>query len=89
MHKKERERVRPVVEAGNAVCAQPECLHASRVIEPGRPWDLAHSDDRESILGPAHMDCNRLAALKKARAMAVKTRPEVAEALGWKPTREW
>jgi hypothetical protein len=45
-----------------------DCVLCFEPIEPGQKWDLAHSDDRRSWLGPAHASCNRReAGLKTAR----------------------
>jgi hypothetical protein len=53
-HKRIRERLIPVVASGGAVCAL-----CSERIEAGSAWDLAHTDDRRSWLGPSHARCNR------------------------------
>jgi hypothetical protein len=53
-HKRMRERLGPLVAAGSTVC-----VLCGEPIEAGSPWDLAHSDDRRSWLGPSHSRCNR------------------------------
>lgn len=59
-HQQQRARWRPTVEAGDAYCAEPICIHQDgRWIEPGTPWDLAHDRDHGGYLGPAHRACNR------------------------------
>jgi hypothetical protein len=62
-HQRERERLRPSVEAGEAVCTEPICvlerLGATRWIPPGAPWDLAHDRHTGGYHGPAHRRCNR------------------------------
>ena len=58
-HQQERERWRPTVEAGRAICAEPICLMPSRAIHPGTPWDLAHNRNTGHYRGPAHRRCNR------------------------------
>ena len=59
-HQQERERWRPVVEAGNAVCAERICIsQTGRRIRPGTPWDMAHDRTTGAYLGPAHQGCNR------------------------------
>ena len=55
-HRAERERWRPIVDAGRAVCAR-----CKQPIEPGRPWDMGHTDDRTAWTGPEHRACNRKA----------------------------
>lgn len=58
-----RQVVEPFVRAGLAVC--PYC---GELIGPGEEWDLGHSDDRGSLIGPCHAVCNRReAGLKSAR----------------------
>jgi hypothetical protein len=58
-HVKLKERWRPVVEAGNADCAEIICLYRSRWIPPGAKWDLAHDRSTGGYRGPAHRKCNR------------------------------
>ena len=62
-HRAEREALRPVVEAGEAYCAEPICLverdGGSRWIEPWSEWHLAHDRTRPGEYhGPAHARCN-------------------------------
>ena len=59
LHKRERERWRPVVAAGAAYCAEPVCLMDTRWIQPDTPWDLAHDRTTRRYHGPAHRRCNR------------------------------
>jgi hypothetical protein len=58
-HQAERARWRPIVDRGDAWCAEVVCLLASRWIRPGTPWDLAHDRNTGGYLGPAHRRCNR------------------------------
>jgi hypothetical protein len=55
-HERERARWKPKVEAGLVHCAR-----CRQPIEPGRPWDLGHTDDRTTWTGPEHVTCNRRA----------------------------
>lgn len=55
-HQRERERWAPKVDAGLVNCAR-----CKEPIEPGRPWDLGHADDRQTWSGPEHVHCNRVA----------------------------
>lgn len=55
-HKQERARWAPKVDAGLVDCAR-----CRKPIEPGRPWDLGHLDDRSGWSGPEHRSCNRVA----------------------------
>lgn len=58
-HQTERERWRPTVDAGYALCHAATCLEDSRAITPGTPWDLGHTPDRSAWTGPEHRGCNR------------------------------
>lgn len=59
VHQQTREAWRPIVESGQAQCAEPICLMATRWIPPGSPWDLAHDRAAGGYRGPAHARCNR------------------------------
>lgn len=56
-HKQRRAGYARLVKAGLA-----SCCRCHEPIRAGEPWDLDHSDDRSSYLGPAHARCNRQAA---------------------------
>lgn len=58
-HRAERERWRPLVDAGDAWCAEIVCLMPDRWIEPGTAWDLCHDRETGGYLGPGHQGCNR------------------------------
>ncbi len=53
-HVKLRRRWTPAVAAGQANCHEIICLHESRWIRPGTPWDLAHDRVTGGYRGPAH-----------------------------------
>lgn len=55
-HEALRKSWRPKVDAGLVDCAR-----CHQPIEPGRPWDLGHSEDRRTWTGPEHLVCNRRA----------------------------
>jgi hypothetical protein len=55
-HKAERARWSRKVDAGVVDCAR-----CAQPIEPGRPWDLGHNDERTAWTGPEHRSCNRKA----------------------------
>lgn len=58
-HRAVRAEWEPIVEAGDADCAELICLEPDRWIAPGSDWDLAHGDTRDEYRGPAHARCNR------------------------------
>lgn len=58
-HRRERQRLTPIVNAGHAYCTQPTCIEPNRWIKPGTPWDLAHNRTTGGWHGPAHARCNR------------------------------
>jgi hypothetical protein len=75
-HPKVREILRPIVEAGQAYCAEVECVEGDRWIAPGTPWDLAHGPSGQ-LAGPAHRKCNRRDGQRRqtaARAQQQKAR---------------
>jgi hypothetical protein len=57
-HQQERKRWAPVVAAGEAYCAQPVCVMATRWIPPGTAWALGHDDTGQVWIGPVHQRCN-------------------------------
>ena len=62
-HKRMRGRLDPAVRTGTV-----ECVLCGELIPVGAAWDLAHSEDRRSWLGPSHAVCNRReAGFKTAR----------------------
>jgi hypothetical protein len=45
------------------------CARCRRRILPGTPFDLDHTPDRSSYLGPSHRACNRLAGARNGAAV--------------------
>jgi hypothetical protein len=73
-HQRERERWRPLVEAGEVDCAR-----CGEPIAPGQPWDLGHRDGtgKAEHSGPEHRGCNRgagMAMLTEARRELIRQR---------------
>lgn len=58
-HQQERKRWAPVVEAGQAQCAEPVCVMPSRWIPPGSAWHLSHDVTGTWWIGPSHARCNQ------------------------------
>jgi len=73
-HQQERERWRPEVDAGRAICHAAICLMPARWIIPGTPWDLGHTPDRTGWTGPEHATCNRSAGNRSARRRRLRRR---------------
>lgn len=60
-HQRERNRWRPLVEAGGVTCRRGDGL-----IQPGEPWDLGHPDaDCPAPRAPEHRHCNRATATRR------------------------
>lgn len=57
-HQQERKRWKPVVDSGQARCAEPICLMPSRWIPPGSRWHLSHDAATGKWIGPSHERCN-------------------------------
>jgi hypothetical protein len=81
-HQQERARVKRLVDAGRASCAR-----CGGWIEPGTPFDLDHSLDRRSYLGPSYSRCNRAESNKRRRRAKSTTVADVQPRLRW--TRVW
>ncbi|MDO4240763.1 hypothetical protein [Micrococcus sp.] len=62
-HQRMRAKYLPLVAAGRAVCAR-----CGERIEPQDLWELDHSDDRSTYIGPSHQACNRRAGQAKSTA---------------------
>lgn len=69
-HKAARAKVKPIVDAGQAYCAQPVCVMPSRWIAPGSAWDLGHDDSGTAYIGPTHATCNRVDGGKRRHRRA-------------------
>lgn len=71
-HKRERERCRPLVESGQAIC-----WRCNRLIPggAGAQFDLGHDEvDRTVYRGPEHVKCNRGATARlRIRRMGATT----------------
>jgi hypothetical protein len=61
-HQRRRQRITQLVEGGQAVC-----VRCGRRIPPGAEWDLDHSDNRATWLGPSCRRCNRATSSKGRR----------------------
>jgi hypothetical protein len=80
-HQRERRAWEPKVQRGEVACSR-----CGRLIVPGEPWHLDHTDDRAGYLGPAHRDCNlRAGAVKGAqvRAGVPAARASGSRLAGW------
>jgi hypothetical protein len=73
-HRRERERLKKVVEAGRVVC-----WRCGRWIAPAEPWDLGHDDvDRDVYRGAEHRSCNRkTSGRRKGRQVQVRIQSRV------------
>lgn len=78
-HKAERDRWAPKVDAGLVDCAR-----CGDPLEPGRPWDLGHTDDRSAWTGPEHRTCNRVAGARNGALVTHAIRGS-----GVRQSREW
>jgi len=86
-HQAEKNRWRPIVNAGQAQCTETICLEErdgrTRWIKPGTPWHLAHGDGQQGYRGPAHERCNTSEGATRgnaARSPSTKT-----ATLWWQP----
>lgn len=61
-HRDERAKWKPIVDSGQAQCAEPICLEEragrGRTIVPGSVWHVCHTPDGLDYLGPGHERCN-------------------------------
>lgn len=78
-HQAERDKWRPRVNRGEVNCAR-----CGQPIEPGRAWDLGHTDDRKGYTGPEHTRCNRVAGGRNGAKVTHALRAQ-----GRQTSREW
>jgi hypothetical protein len=57
---------------GQGICAEPVCVHRSRLIAPWMDLHLSHNDAGTAYLGLSHKRCNESAAAKKARRIQAR-----------------
>lgn len=78
-HDRERRRWAPRVDAGLV-----DCTRCHEPIEPGRPWDLGHNEQRTGWSGPEHSRCNRKAGgVNGALVTNASRRPAVRQSREW------
>jgi hypothetical protein len=78
-HQRERARWAPKVARGIV-----DCWRCGQLIQPGRPWDLGHDDDRRTYRGPEHPSCNRQAGGKNGAAVTNARRtPGIQHSRDW------
>lgn len=65
-HDRLRRQWKPKVERVTVHCHAKVCVMPARLILPGQPWDLGHTDDRSGWTGPEHATCNRRAGGRAA-----------------------
>ena len=78
-HKLERLKWARKVDAGLV-----DCVRCGQPIEPGRPWDLGHDDERTTWTGPEHAVCNRRAGGANGAMVAKAMRTQQA-----RHSRDW
>lgn len=74
-HQRLRRQLDPVVAAGGVACAR-----CGLPIVPGTPWELDHTPDRTSYLGPSHKSCNRRAKKRRRRTFVSAEEMSIAYA---------
>lgn len=58
---------------GHLVCAQPVCLHPTRLILPGMHWAAGHDETGTRYIGPVHRRCNSVDGARRGRARQTST----------------
>ena len=64
-HRLERKKWEPVVEAGQAYCAEPVCVMPNRWIPPGSRWHLCHDPTGTVWIGVGHGRCNEAESARR------------------------
>lgn len=83
-HQTQREQhMRALQAAGAGLCAEPVCIHRSRVITPAMQLHLSHDPTGTRVLGLSHADCNRHEAAVRARRMQTRRRTPRQSRLDW------
>lgn len=68
-HRRYRRRLEQEMRTqGYLVCAQPECVMPTRVINQGEAWHAGHDDTGSHYIGAVHARCNTRDGAKRARA---------------------
>ena len=95
-HQRERRRLKPSVDRGEAYCQQGfngssgTCLMPTRWIEPGTPWVLGHDDAGTGWIGPVHERCNQHDGASRGGHAASRARHGAAVPFGtWRTSRTW
>lgn len=61
-HARNRAALKPIVDSGRAICAEPRCVieerGGSRLIHPGTRWHVSHDPTGTITIGPSHHQCN-------------------------------
>jgi hypothetical protein len=78
-HKAQRAKWVTRVDAGLVDCAR-----CGKPIEPGRPWDMGHTEDRTGWTGPEHVTCNRTAGGRNGARVTNASRGRAT-----RQSREW
>jgi hypothetical protein len=67
------------------------CARCGGPIGKEEPWELDHSDDRFSYLGPSHRTCNRSAGGRRGAAITNGNRAADPgwTGPGWQEGRRW
>ncbi|HEY5985590.1 MAG TPA: hypothetical protein VIV12_04290 [Streptosporangiaceae bacterium] len=87
-HQQARARWAPIVNAGQAYCAEDRCLMSDRWIEPGTPWHLAHDHINGGYKGPAHKLCNESEGGTRGGKTTARIKTAKRRAR-WVTSRQW